>query len=466
MPSDLTKPHDIVDGRNKSSKKTLLDGAIEGHVLLKNTNGALPLKKPQLLSIFGYSAKAPDQNDFAAGDTTAWSFGTESANATDTTGAFGGRRPQAPLGIAPNGTLFSGGGSGATSQTLVSSPFDAISQRAWTDDTQLFWDFHSDDPNVNGASDACLVLVNAWASEGFDRPAIQDDFTDSLVTNVANKCSNTIVVIHNAGTRVVDGWIEHPNVTALIFAHLPGQYSGQALVSILYGESNPSGKLPYTVAKDASDYGGVLDPAAASGIYKYFPQADFVEGVLIDYRHFDAYSIEPRFAFGYGLSYTTFGYGNLSVTTASSSDNSSSDSNSSTLFARYPTGAVRQGGQADLWDELVTVTANVSNTGTVAGAEVAQLYISLPGAGAGRLITNSSSSSSSSEGTPIRQLRGFDKTFLNASSSSTVSFALTRRDLSIWDVDAQKWLLQAGSYTVSVGGSSRSLPLVGSFTIS
>ncbi|EPE05491.1 glycoside hydrolase family 3 protein [Ophiostoma piceae UAMH 11346] len=459
MPSDLTKPHDVVDGRNKSSKKTLLEGAIEGHVLLKNTNSALPLKKPQFLSIFGYSAKTPDQNDFAAGDTTAWSFGTESANATDTTHAFGGRRPQAPLGIAPNGTLFSGGGSGATSQTLVSSPFDAISQRAWADDTQLFWDFYSVDPNVNGASDACLVFVNAWASEGFDRPAIQDDFTDSLVTNVANKCSNTIVVIHNAGTRVVDGWIEHPNVTGLIFAHLPGQYSGQALVSILYGEANPSGKLPYTVAKDATDYGGMLDPAEAMGIYKYFPQADFTEGVFIDYRHFDANSIEPRFAFGYGLSYTTFSYGNLSVTKANSTG-----SNSSTLFGRYPTGAVRQGGQADLWDELVTVTANVSNTGKMAGAEVAQLYITLPGAGTGS--SNNGSSSSSLDGTPIRQLRGFDKSFLNVSSSSTVSFALTRRDLSIWDVDAQKWLLQAGNYTVSVGGSSRNLPLVGSFTIS
>ncbi len=444
MPLDLTKSHPIVDGRNATSKQVLLDGAIEGHVLLKNTNHALPLKKPRFLSLFGYSAKVPDQNDFTNVPNAPWVFGTEAANGTDTALGFGGADVVNPLSIAPNGTLFSAGGSGANSQTVVSSPYDAITQQAWEDDTQMFWDFTTNDPSINAASDACLVFANVWASESFDRPALQDAYTDALVTNVANKCNNTIVIVHNAGARVVDPWIDHPNVTALIFAHLPGQYSGRALVSLLYGKSNPSGKLPYTVAKSASDYGGAADPAQPAGKYANFPQANFSEGVFIDYRHFDANNITPRFEFGYGLSYTTFGYANLSIVKNANSN--------PRFFAEYPAGAVRQGGQADLWDELVTVTADVSNTGSMGGAEVAQLYVTLPGVGDDSAI-------------PIRQLRGFDKTYVQVKKKASVSFALTRRDLSIWDTVAQKWLLQAGTYTVGVGASSRDLPLLGSFSI-
>lgn len=446
MAADLTKPHPIVDARDPAAKQTLLDGAIEGHVLLKNNN-SLPLKTPKFLSIFGYSARAADQNNYG-GSISPWVFGCEAANATDTLAGFIGNPDPNPLGIAPNGTLFSGGGSGANSQTTLSAPFDALTQQAWKDGTQLFWDFTSQSPSVNAVSDACLVFGNVWASEAFDRPAVTDDYTDQLIANVAARCSNTIVVLHNAGTRVVDAWIDHPNVTALLFAHLPGQASGEALVSLLYGTSNPSGKLPYTVAKQASDYGALLDPTLPEGIFGNFPQANFTEGVFIDYRHFDAANITPRFEFGFGLSYTTFGYANLSVVKAVPV--SPAETN---LFAEYPTGAVREGGQADLWDQLVTVTAEVQNTGGVAGAEVAQLYITLP------------TPANSSVDIPVRQLRGFDKTLLAAGETATVSFALTRRDLSYWDIVAQKWLLQSGTYTVSVGASSRNLPLVGTFTI-
>ncbi|CAK7235414.1 hypothetical protein SBRCBS47491_009285 [Sporothrix bragantina] len=445
MSIDLTQPHPIVDARDPASKQILLDGAIEGHVLLKNSNNSLPLKMPKFLSVFGYSARAPDQNNFA-GSSSAWTLGAESANVTDIVDGLIGSVVPNPLGIAPNGTIFFGGGSGANSLTTASAPFDALTDRAWKDGTQLFWDFTSQNPSVNAVSEACLVFGNVWASESFDRPALSDDYTDQLIANVASNCSNTIVVLHNAGVRIVDAWIDHPNVTALIFAHLPGQASGEALVSLLYGESNPSGKLPYTVANQASDYGAVLNPDLPEGIFGIFPQANFTEGVFIDYRRFDASNITPRYEFGFGLSYTTFSFANLGVRKATPVSDAETN-----LFAEYPTGTVRQGGQADLWDQLVTVTAEVQNTGSVEGAEVAQLYITLPGAGA--------------NSTPIRQLRGFDKTRLAVHETATVKFALTRRDLSYWDVVAQKWRLQAGTYTVSVGSSSRSLPLTGTFTI-
>lgn len=438
MPSDLTKPHQIVDGRNESSKSVLFDGAVEGHVLLKNKDNALPLDKPRLLSIFGFSAKAPDQNNLGAG-VVPWNLGSESYSFDDILSGFARGEVGEHPAIAINGTILSGGGSGATSQSRIISPFDAIVQQADEDDTALFWDFTSGSPQVSSASDACIVIVNAFASEGFDRPNLHDDYTDGLIKNVADQCNNTIVVVHNAGVRLVDQWIDHANVTALIFAHLPGQDTGKALVSILYGKSNPSGKLPYTVARNESDYGDLEKPSLPEGIFAGFPQSNFSEGVFIDYRHFDAKNITPRFEFGFGLSYTTFEYSNLAV-----------NKTSNDTGEELPSGKTAEGGPGDLWDVVARVTADVANTGKVGGAEVAQLYVGLPG---------------DDDGIPVRQLRGFEKPFINASETATVAFELTRRDLSVWDVVAQAWRLRRGDYGVWVGASSRDLKLEGKLTI-
>ncbi|OTB00649.1 glycoside hydrolase family 3 protein [Hypoxylon sp. CI-4A] len=440
MPADLTKPHDIVDARNISSQKVLLDGAIEGHVLLKNINNALPLNKPRMLSVFGYSAKGPDQWNYKSnGGVAAWTFGGESSYlGRDTSAGFSGEYYNDFSDIAPNGTLFSGGGSGAVTPASVSAPFDALYARALDDRTALFYDFFSPDPDVAVMSDACLVIVNAFASEGYDRPNLRDDYTDGLIKHVADRCSNTIVIFHNAGVRLVDQFIDHPNVTGLIFAHLPGESSGHALVSLLYGDSNPSGKLPFTVAHNESDYEGFAGPDLPSGQFEKFPQSNLsVEGVFIDYRHFDLKNITPRYEFGFGLSYTSFDYSNLQV---EKRDGANTD--------QYPTGAIQEGGQIDLWDVVATISADIQNVGDVDGAEVAQLYISIP-----------------DPEQPAKQLRGFEKPFINQTATATVSFDLTRRDLSVWDVVAQKWRLQAGDYGVFVGGSSRDLPLQGTLTI-
>ncbi|KAI0471265.1 beta-glucosidase M [Xylaria cf. heliscus] len=435
---DLTKPHRIIDARNISSRQVLLDGAIEGHVLLKNTNNALPLKKPKMLSIFGYSARSPDQWNYKLNaGIGAWTFGGESAyEGRDVGAGFAGIVDADFSQIAPNGTLLSGGGSGSVTPASFSSPYDALTQRAYDDDTALMWDFYSPDPDVVSTSDACLVIVNAFASEGFDRPGLHDDYTDGLIRHVADRCNNTIVIFHNAGVRLVDQWIDHANVTALMFAHLPGEASGRALVSLLYGDSNPSGKLPYTVAKNETDYAHFLGPDHPEGMFALFPQSNFTEGVYVDYRHFDAQNITPRYEFGFGLSYTTFNFSDLRISTNASAD----------MAAQFPSGPIRQGGQVDLWDVVATVSAALANTGDIFGAEVAQLYVGIPGA-------------------PARQLRGFEKAALNASAQTTVSFDLTRRDLSVWDVVAQKWALQRGNYSVFVGSSSRALPLRGVLSV-
>lgn len=436
MAMDLTKPHRIVDARNSSFRSTLLDGAIEGHVLVKNTRNALPLKEPKMLSIFGYSAKNPDRNNPTPG-LSPWLWGSESFNYTEFgAGFFGFSGAPGSTPIAFNGTIYSGGGSGATSQSTVISPFDALVQQAYDDGTALFWDFVSGAPYVNPVSSACLVFANAYATEAADRPGLRDDYTDGLIRHVADRCASTVVVFHNAGIRLVDQFVDHPNVTAIMFAHLPGEASGRAVVDLLYGRANPSGKLPYTVARNESDY-AVLGPDLPEGIFKRFPQSNFTEGVFVDYRDFDARNLTPRYEFGFGLGYTEFGYSNLVVEKAEDAE-----------FGEYPTGEVVEGGQEDLWDVLVEVAADVANTGGVDGAEVAQLYVGIP-----------------AEGAPVRQLRGFEKPFLNVSGTATVRFGLTRRDLSVWDVVAQKWRLMRGEYKVEVGGSSRNLPLVGKVTI-
>ena len=443
MPSDLSVPHVVVDARNKSSKQTLLDGAVEGHVLVKNTKNALPLKSAdmKLISLFGYSAKAPNKNNFEHPGTglffSSWGVGVQSANITEVNLGWFGNLNIAYSDIAINGTLISGGGSGAAAWSLMSAPYDALVARAQEDGTALYWDFESASPLVNPTSNACLVFGNTWASEGYDRPSVRDDFTDALILDVADQCANTIVVFHNAGTRLVDQFIDHPNITAVIFAHLPGQDSGRALVSLLYGDENFSGRLPYTVARNETDYGALLKPdVTVSGRYQHYPQSDFSEGVFIDYRHFDAQNITPRYEFGFGLSYTTFDYSSLIV------------SKLQMPYKPYPTESIAQGGQTDLWDELAIVSAEVTNTGSVAGKEVVQLYLGIPG-----------------DDIPARQLRGFEKPSIQPGETVTVQFHLTRRDLSVWDVVAQKWHLQKGQYKVFVGSSSRNLPLEGSLAV-
>lgn len=440
LPYDLLGPHEVVDARDPDDADTLLEGAIQGHVLVKNVDNALPLSKPRVLTVYGYDAKRPERNNpnIGSGD---WSFGLESTTYDAVKCGF---KPYAgqcsvPFPAFVNGTIVSGGGSGAVTPFYIDSPIQALESRARKEGTQLFWDLENSNSTVPGATDACLVFTNAYSSEGVDRVALRDDYSDALVKNIAGQCENTIVVIHNAGIRLVDQWIDHPNVTAVVLAQLPGQDSGEAITQILYGDVSPSGKLPYTIARNESDYGSLLAPKTASGWDRYFPQDNFTEGVFIDYRAFDENDIQPRFEFGFGLTYTTFKYSNLQI------KNTVDPSN----LSKLPSGRVIPGGHEDLWDTVATVIADATNTGDVQAAEAGQLYVTIPG-----------------DGQPVRQLRGFDKVLLSPGETKSFEFELRRRDLSVWDVTAQQWTLLTGSdYDLSVGASSRQLLLNGTLSL-
>ena len=228
---------------------------------------------------------------------------------------------------------------------------------------------------------------------------------DALVQAVASQNNNTIVVINSVGPLILEPWIEHPNVTAVVWAGLGGTETGNALVDVIYGAANPSGRLPYTIAKSPRDYpaqlvsGGngeeILNITYSEGcvfsvpFYFSFQASSLTNKILtitlllfrslfIDYRHFDAANIKPRFEFGFGLSYTTFQYSGLSITTVEEAQGQDGQLEANWLVGRP--GPQGVGSSTALWlhRPAYTVSFTVQNTGPVSGTEVRIISFSLP----------------------------------------------------------------------------------------
>lgn len=405
------------------------------------------------------------------------------------------------------GTLGSGWGSGAVEFPYLVAPVTALREQFDKSKVDLHEDLSDSPPRdqtVLKDLELCLVFVNADSGEGFskwahvsgDRPDLKlQKGGDDLILRVATECGSgtgdVIVVIHSVGPVLVEGWIDLPNIKAVLFANLPGEESGNALADILFGDTNPSGHLPFTIGKSLDDYGpGAKVLYTPNGV---IPQQDFKEGLYIDYRHFDKQNITPRFEFGFGLSYTTFEFSNPVVTPQKTkspfpaprpspaaeppSYPTSIPETSEALFPKdfrplqkyiypylnstnevvsgrypYPDGydapaplspaGGDEGGNPDLWNVYVDVSVEVENTGPVAGAVVPQLYLSYP--------------EKKDLDFPVRVLRGFEKIYLKPGEKEKVVFGLTRRDLSYWDVEAQNWrMVTDGEYKFAVGESSR-----------
>lgn len=388
-----------------------------GSVLLKNT-GVLPLKAPKNIAVFGNDASDPTQSSII--------------NQAD----------------YEYGTLAAGGGSGTGQFTYLVTPLRAIQDRAAQDGGLVqYWLNNTLIANSNvsnlliprGVPDVCLVMLKTWAEEANDRAHLASDWDgDGVVKAVAAYCNNTVVITHSAGINTLP-WSDHPNVTAILAAHFPGQESGNSLVDILYGDVNPSGHLPYTIASNGTDYNAPPTTGINTTGYDDW-QSNFDEKLEIDYRHFDLRNISVRYEFGFGLSYTTFEVSNI--------ESSALESDITAFPEDRP---IEPGGNPALWEALYNVTVSVANSGSVGGAVVPQLYVGLP--------------SSAPEGTPLRQLRGFEKVYLEEGESQSVSFELMRRDLSYWDIISQQWVIPEGEFTVWVGLSSRDLKVQDSFTV-
>jgi beta-glucosidase len=257
-------------------------------------------------------------------------------------------------------------------------------------------------------ADAALVFVGVSRStdtEGYDRP----DMTlwgdqDTLVAAVAEANPNTIVVLQNGGPMAMP-WLDR--VKAVLTAWLPGQEGSDAIARVLTGAVVPSGKLPHTVPARLED----------NPTFIHYPgtrDADYGEGVFVGYRYYDKKRIQPLFPFGFGLSYSRFGYANLVC--------------ASTLGR----------------DGAIVVEADVTNLGAWPAAETVQLYVE---------------PLSPSEARPLRELKGFRKVALAPGETRTVRFGLSERDFAYYDVHEGGWRAEPGRYAIHVGGSSRDLPL-------
>jgi len=265
------------------------------------------------------------------------------------------------------------------------------------------------DANTEGVDRSTLSLTNG-SCEAFTSCTASPTSPDSIISAVAAANPNTIVVLQTGGP-VTMPWLD--SVKGVVETWYPGQEDGNAVASVLFGDVDPSGKLPITFPKSMTDT-PIQSAAQWPGITQYNdsvgPHSIYSEGLLVGYRWYDAKGIQPLFPFGYGLSYTSFGYSALSVTATA-------------------TGA--------------TVSFTVTNTGKRQGSEVAQVYVGAPAA----------------SGEPPKQLKGFQKVSLEPGASTRVTLSLDSRAFQQWSTSTHTWTTTHGTYTLMVGGSSATLPL-------
>jgi len=276
------------------------------------------------------------------------------------------------------------------------------------------------------AYDVVIMNLATTSGEGSDRADLSlPAWQDALVPAVAAANKNTVVLTRCPGACLMP-WVDE--VSAILFSLMPGQEAGNAIANVIFGDVNPSGKLPLTFPASMTDTwlslpnpGGPINPQSYPGKVlgsDSFPTAILYEGLFFGYRWYDMQGTDPLWPFGHGLSYTTFSYTNLAVSGTVSSSSSA------------------------------TVTFTLTNTGAVAGAEVAQLYLGFP----------------KETAEPPKLLRGFDKVSLAAGANAAVTFTVSAAEVQIWDTVSGSWVITPGTYAVYVGSSSRAINLTGSLT--
>lgn len=350
--------------------------AEESMVLLKNAGGILPLNAAHLKSIAvigPYAAKA----------------------------------------------MTGGGGSSHVVPLYTVDPVDGIKTRVGS---KAKVDF-ADGTDINQAAalakaaDVAIVMVGDNEREGRDHSITLEGNQDQLVQAIVAANQHTVVVL-KTGSAVLMPWTDQ--APAILEAWYPGEEDGNAVAAVLFGDVNPSGKLPVTFPKSLDDV-PASKPEQYPGVNGV---AHYSEGVFVGYRYYDAKDIQPLFPFGHGLSYTSFEYHNLRVSPASLPANG---------------------------NPKVSVDLDVSNSGKVAGSEVVQLYLGMP--------------SSKEVPQPPRQLKGFQKVHLEPGKKTHIHFELDTRAVSYWDVGSHKWAVAAGDYIIMIGSSSRDIRQRGHFQL-
>lgn len=312
---------------------------------------------------------------------------------------------------------FQGGGSShincfKTTNVLDSVPCDAqvVYAEGFPADRD-FYDKALADEAVKAAAEADKAVIFAglpesFESEGYDRSHMRlPECQNRLITEILKVQPNTVIVLHN-GSPVEMPWLGE--IKGLLETYLGGQAGGAAAANILYGKINPSGKLAETMPLKLSDNPSYLNFGGGEKV-------EYCEGIFVGYRYYDTKEMDVAFPFGYGLSYTTFAYSNLK------------------LSMENPTEK-----------DTVMVSADVTNTGKSAGKEVVQLYI--------RDLTGSAVR-------PEKELKGFEKVFLEPGETKTVTMELNKRSFAWYNTELHDWFAASGDYEILVGASSRDIRL-------
>lgn len=276
------------------------------------------------------------------------------------------------------------------------------------DDTKPDADLETEALRVAAGADAVVILAGLterFETEGVDRKYMGlPDNQNILIEKIAAANKNTVVVLHN-GSPVEMPWIDQ--IPAVLEMYLGGDGVSEATLSILFGDTNPSGKLAETFPKKLEDNPSYLNFPGESGV------AHYREGIYVGYRYYDKKKMDVLFPFGHGLSYTSFAYSDLKL---------SKD-------------AFEEG-------EAVEVSLTIANTGDREGAEVVQLYIGEKESRVQR---------------PVRELKGFEKVRLAPGESGRVSFTVDKQSLGYYETRLSDWFAESGVYTVEIGSSSRDI---------
>jgi beta-glucosidase len=362
-------------------------GATEGIVLLKNAGSLLPLDPAKIHSIAVIGPNA----------------------AVARTGGGGSSLVTPKYAVAPLDGIREHAGSRMKVTYALGVGMEGEDPAQDTPDERAM--LLKEATDVASQADIAVVVVGRYSkleTEGadvktMDLPAGQDE----LISAVEKANPHTVVVINTGDPVTMTKWID--NTPALLDMWYGGQEGGHAIASVLFGDANPSGKLPVSFPKKWED----------SPAYGNYPgenlKVNYAEGIYVGYRYFDTKNVEPQFPFGFGLSYTTFKYSDLTVT------------------PDKVTG-----------DQPIEVSLKVTNTGTRAGAEVVELYVH---------------DGHSKIDRPVHELKGFHRVELKPGESQTVKFNLDRAALSYWNTAKEAWEAAPGRFEIQAGASSRDIRL-------
>jgi len=327
-----------------------------------------------------------------------------------------------------------GGGSARISPLNTVGPLGAIAERIGNKATLRFLkfvpgnDLSKSDPATSGAGllddaaqlakdcEIAIVFARDFETEGADRVSIAlPEEQDEMISAVVNANRRTVVVLNTGCVVLVNRWVS--TAPAIVQGWYPGQDDGTVIADVLFGTVNPSGKLPITFPRARQDL-GIANPEQYPGVSGL---GHYSEGVFVGYRHFDKNTITPQFAFGHGLSYTTFEYSNLKLSRS----------------------RIRAG-------ESLAVEVQVKNSGGREGAEVIQLYVQDVKASVAR---------------PVRELKGFEKLMLRPGQMKVARMTLEARSMAFYDPTRKQWVVEPGQFKVLIASSSRDVRLSAEFEV-